>query len=212
MLRSDLSISLFSFFLVYYLLAFFPFHSHGLLYFFLLSSPRAYVTDSLKHCYAPSSSSDSRSHPIRFIHFSIPHDLLSFSLSLFSSLTTMQNQYFLAFIMFPLSCSPSAQHPPSFLKRSILPILFSLYTRLLLPFPLSFLLRLLLSLLSSSVIRLSRLRRSVSSSPLFQLSSIFRVIFSSQWWNREKINLASRVMRNNCILPESLFVRRPFYN
>lgn len=183
-------------------------------YFFLLSSARAYVTAGrfietlVTRFQVPRLARNlpRLSNPIYSL-FSIAPFFLSPSLTHDAKSAFSRHSS-------SLFRSPGAQHPPSFLKRSILfSPLVVLHTpspsppSLLLPRKSSSPLSLFFTLLSSSVIRPSRGScRPVSSSPLLQLSSIFRDVFSPprrRWQRARKSSFAHCITQDVCIFPQS---------
>lgn len=196
MQRSDLSILLFPFSLAPFARVFF--FSLTPVYFSSLSSPRAYVTadrfiETLLRAFKFFIWLEiTRSYSIRFTHFSIVlHDLLLFSISLPLSLylsfalTLRCRIYVLSHSSFSLAAPLVRSILLHFSRDRSSPFFspLSLYTPSPFLFPSLFLSRTPSPLLSSSVIRPSP-SCSVSSSPPFQLSSIFRDALSPQRGNR----------------------------
>lgn len=208
-----LSVSLFSFSLVLFARVFL--FSLAPAYFFLLSSHaslrnrRPLHWNTVTHFQVPHPIRNHRSYPIWFTHFSRSSRMTFFlSLSLF---IVMQNRWSLAFIIL-LTLAPSFLRSIllHFSRDRFLPILFFTVVAHAFSFPsLSLSFSQTPPLLSSSVIRSSRLRCSVSSSPPFQLSSIFRDVFSSQRWHREEI-ISHIVLHEIIAFPKSEFVLTSF--
>lgn len=183
-------------------------------YFFLLSSARAYVTAGrfietlVTRFQVPRSwLGTSRGYPIRFTRsFRSPP---SFSLRPLS-MTRNRRSLDIHHLSFALPGRSILLH---FSRDRFFSPPWSCCTRLLLPCPLSFslgkvpLLSLFFTPLSSSVIRPSRGScRPVSSSPLRQLSSIFRDVFSPprrRWQRARKSFFAHCIAQDIYIFPQS---------